>query len=219
MIQKRVLFGVVSGMVGCTSLNVLGIRPHGIITLQMIHTFSAKLGKVGKLRRLWLTTVNSIHIKRFQIVDHWRMRRNLLFVEIIKAVFVYFSVRTAFESTKLLLRYFGSRWYVVIFYWHSPMVYGEWKNLRNREWGLFWMMYYWTPGPVFCLLPGVIADYAQPIIGQIIEITCPVIDQAQPEPTPNKRQKTGPGQDELDFVVSIASGWHLYKAGNQLLDR
>ena len=49
-----------------------------------------------------------------------------------------------------------------------------------------------TPGPVFCLLLLVSSDCAQPITGQVTEVTCPVIGQAQPELTPNKRQKTGP---------------------------
>ena len=48
-------------------------------------------------------------------------------------------------------------------------------------------------GPVFCLLLGVSSDYAQPITGQVTEVTCPVIGWAQPELTPSKRQKTGPG--------------------------
>ena len=48
-------------------------------------------------------------------------------------------------------------------------------------------------GPVFCLLLGVSSDYAQPITGQVTEVTCPVIGQAQPELTPSKWQKTGPG--------------------------
>ena len=47
-------------------------------------------------------------------------------------------------------------------------------------------------GPVFCLLLGVSWDYAQPITGQVTEVTWPVIGQAQPELTPSKRQKTGP---------------------------
>ena len=37
------------------------------------------------------------------------------------------------------------------------------------------------------------ADHAQPITGQITKVTCPVIGQARPEPTPSKRRKTGPG--------------------------
>ena len=48
-------------------------------------------------------------------------------------------------------------------------------------------------GPVFCLLLGVSSDYAQPITGQVTEVTCPVIGQAQSELTPSKTQKTGPG--------------------------
>ena len=46
-------------------------------------------------------------------------------------------------------------------------------------------------GPVFGLLLGVSSDYAQPITGQVTEVTCPVIGWAQPELTPSKRQKTG----------------------------
>ena len=48
------------------------------------------------------------------------------------------------------------------------------------------------PGPIFCVLFGVSSDYAQPITGQVTEVTCPVIGRAQPELTPSKRQKTGP---------------------------
>ena len=49
-----------------------------------------------------------------------------------------------------------------------------------------------TSGPVFCLLLRVSSDYAQPITGQVTEITCSVIGGAQPELTPSKRQNTGP---------------------------
>ena len=51
-----------------------------------------------------------------------------------------------------------------------------------------------TTWAVFCLLLWVSSDYAQPITGQITEVTCPVIGRAQPELTPSKTQKTGPGQ-------------------------
>ena len=47
------------------------------------------------------------------------------------------------------------------------------------------------------LLLGVSSDYAQPITGQITEVTCSVIGRAQPELTPSKRQKTGPGDKPL----------------------
>ena len=44
-------------------------------------------------------------------------------------------------------------------------------------------------GLVFCLLLGVISSgYAQPITGQVTEVTCPVIGQAQPELTPNRKR-------------------------------
>ena len=46
-------------------------------------------------------------------------------------------------------------------------------------------------GPVFCLLLGVSSNYAQPITGQVTEVTCPVIGRAQPELSPRKRQKRG----------------------------
>ena len=41
---------------------------------------------------------------------------------------------------------------------------------------LFCIIQYW-PGPFFCVLFGVSSDYAQPITGQVIEVTCPVIGQ------------------------------------------
>ena len=49
-----------------------------------------------------------------------------------------------------------------------------------------------NPGPVFCLLFEESSDYAQPITGQVTEVTYPEIGQAQPGLTPSKRQKTGP---------------------------
>ena len=55
------------------------------------------------------------------------------------------------------------------------------------------------PGPNFCLLLGVSSDYAQPIIGQV---TCHVIGWAQPELTPSKRQKTGPGTIAPPYQIS-----------------
>ena len=59
------------------------------------------------------------------------------------------------------------------------------------------------PGPVFYLLLRVSSDYAQPITGQVTEVTCPVIGWAQPELTPSKRQKMGPDHalcDDRDIV-------------------
>ena len=49
-----------------------------------------------------------------------------------------------------------------------------------------------SPGPVLCLLLGVSSAYAQPITGQVTEVTCPVIGWAHPELSPSKWQKTGP---------------------------
>ena len=66
------------------------------------------------------------------------------------------------------------------------------------------------PGPVFCLLLGVSSDYAQPITGQVTEVTCPVIGRAQPELTPCKRQKTGPGSVIKRIVADLQSiGWYV----------
>ena len=54
------------------------------------------------------------------------------------------------------------------------------------------------PGPVFYLLLGVSSEYAQLITGQVAVRTVPVIGQAQPELSPSKRQKTGPGFVQTD---------------------
>ena len=60
-----------------------------------------------------------------------------------------------------------------------------------------------TQGPVFCHLIGVSSGYAQPITGQVTEVTCPVIGRAQPELTPSKRQKTGPGLSLVEHRLSL----------------
>ena len=59
-------------------------------------------------------------------------------------------------------------------------------------------------GPVFCLLLRVSSDGAQPITGQVTEVTCPVTDRAQHDLTPNKRQNTGP--DLIQVVVNYRYG-------------
>ena len=63
-----------------------------------------------------------------------------------------------------------------------------------------------TTGPIFCLLLGVSSDYAQPITGQVTQVTCPVIGQAEPELTLSKRQKTGPG---LSWITAFITWTHL----------
>ena len=45
--------------------------------------------------------------------------------------------------------------------------------------------------PIFCLLLGLSSDNAQSITGQVTEVICPVIDLAQPELTPSKRDSSG----------------------------
>ena len=64
-------------------------------------------------------------------------------------------------------------------------------NILSVKSALIWVNI--GSGPIFCLLLGVSSDCAQPITGQVTEVTCPVIGRAQPELTPSKRQKTGPG--------------------------
>ena len=49
-----------------------------------------------------------------------------------------------------------------------------------------------SPGPVFYILLGVSSDFAQPITGQVTEVTRHVIGSAQPELTLRKKQKMGP---------------------------
>ena len=62
---------------------------------------------------------------------------------------------------------------------------------------------YKTPGPVLYVFIGVSSEYAQPITGQVTEVTCPVIGRAQPELTPSKRQKTDPGLKAPHKVYNI----------------
>ena len=67
-----------------------------------------------------------------------------------------------------------------LWFWRGPRQIVSWPNVGPIS------------GPIFCLLLGVSSDYAQPITGQVTEVTCPVIGQAQPELTLSKRQKIGP---------------------------
>ena len=76
--------------------------------------------------------------------------------------------------------------------WISTYWYGRLTSIRTIEaYYLWWMelemkaafFLWWTvlispgmcPGHIFCLLLGVSSDYAQPITGQVTEVTCPVI--------------------------------------------
>ena len=77
------------------------------------------------------------------------------------------------------------------------------NNTANISW----------PGPVFWLLLGVSSDYAQPITGQVTEVTCPVIGRAQSELTPSKRQKTSPGVLILFAFVNMIVANVLVQAG------
>ena len=42
--------------------------------------------------------------------------------------------------------------------------------------------------------------YAQPITGQVTEVTCPVIGRAQPELIPSKRQKRDPEESTFSHI-------------------
>ena len=78
--------------------------------------------------------------------------------------------------------------------------------LDQQDLGCIWQGT--SPRPIFCLLLRASSDYAQPITGQVTEVTCPVMGRAQPELTPSKRQKTAPGIHCMGFYPSILlSGW------------
>ena len=51
-------------------------------------------------------------------------------------------------------------------------------------------------GP-FSVSLGISSDYSQPITGQVTEVTCPVIGQAQPELTHEQETGNGPYFDYL----------------------
>ena len=82
----------------------------------------------------------------------------------------------------------------------------NWPEMRNAflgmasPWGSTISCTYTGAGPIFCLLSGVSSDYAQPITGQVTEVTCPVIGRAQPELILSKRQKTG---QNFAIIVSV----------------
>ena len=73
------------------------------------------------------------------------------------------------------------------------------------------------PEPVFCLLLGVSSDYAQSVTGQVTEVTCPVIGRAQPELTPNKRQKTGPEDNSTNTNLDILMWYWELNSGISIL--
>ena len=56
------------------------------------------------------------------------------------------------------------------------------------------------------------SDYAQPITGQVTEVTCPVIGQAQPDLNPSKRQKTDPDQLTCSPPAPCLSLMHVCRA-------
>ena len=61
------------------------------------------------------------------------------------------------------------------------------------------------PGPIFCLFLRVSSDYAQPITGQVTEVTCHMVGRAQSALTPSKRQKMA--------LMSISPlGMHMMKS-------
>ena len=110
------------------------------------------------------------------------------------ATFLYFicRLRTLRSYTKPTAIWQTITW--IIKTWKKPL-----PQPRNVQSSMMWVatmkhVVTW-PGPVFCLLLGVSSDYAQPITGQVTEVTCPVIGRAQPKLTMSKRQKSGAGQN------------------------
>ena len=85
--------------------------------------------------------------------------------------------------------------------WGSRLLY---SNEPAIELMLSSVWYCLKPGPVFCLLLGVSSDYAQPITGQVTEVTCPVIGWTQSELTSSKRQKMDP-----DIPVVSLLAFHI----------
>ena len=73
----------------------------------------------------------------------------------------------------------------------------------------------WRSGPIFRLFLEVSSDYAQPITGQVTEVTCPVIGRAQPEFTPSKRQKTGPDTRRWCMAVHVSNMFLLHMKYNE----
>ena len=74
-------------------------------------------------------------------------------------------------------------------------------------WSILYKCYHLTPGPVLCLLLRVSSDYAQPITGQVTEVTCPVIGRAQPELTPIMLMCACATKHQCHF--SLIPGWGL----------
>ena len=98
------------------------------------------------------------------------------------------------------------------------LIYEAMNPKNESELPLSVMLSEW-PGPVFCLLLRVSSDYAQPITGQVTEVTCPVIGRAQPELNLSKRQKTGPGVDETQILcVASSTGCMIYWCIYQVSD-
>ena len=72
----------------------------------------------------------------------------------------------------------------------QPMAHKVWWMVQNCSSHPLWVKHeslLACSGPVFCFLLRVSSDYAQPITGQVTEVTCPVIGRAQPELTLSKR--------------------------------
>ena len=103
------------------------------------------------------------------------------------ADFMY-TIKKLSHAQSLLMSYSGAKVQYSVpthsccgVYQHNPVMHRVIATQRDGE--------TWS---VFCLLLGVSSDYAQPITGQVTEVTCPVIGWAQPEFTPSKTEM-GPG--------------------------
>ena len=71
-------------------------------------------------------------------------------------------------------------------------------------------------GPIFSLLLGVSSDYAQPITGQVTEVTCPVIGRAQPKLTLELETENGPRTSALNLQYSPVTSqfWEVIENRN-----
>ena len=113
------------------------------------------------------------------------------------------------ELSRLFSRYFEvSIWNLVYTFSRLHNIF----NSRFKGMGSLWLqnslaLASSTPGLVFCLLLGVSSYYAHPITGQVTEVTCPVINRAQPKLTRSKRQKTDPGLSVCPSVYPVITWW------------
>ena len=145
-----------------------------IYDLSVYHSLVLVWLKMIKVYKGWSSNFEFLTVKTIIHVRHATPEIND------NSLFVQQHVQANIEENIKALRYLA-------FVWESSF---GWPVDSSHPW------------PVFCLLLGVSSDYAQPITGQVTEVTCPVIGRAQPELTPSKRQKTGPVMRSFHVMTS-----------------